>query len=396
MDEELLNTNRNKEPVWVNTEADLTLCCRQWSQADAIAIDTEFERSQTFYPTAGLIQIADGHQCYLIDPLAINDFSSLKNILDNQRIIKVLHSCSEDLEVFSHLLGSAPGPVFDTQIAAAFAGFGFSMGYANLVNAVLGIEIPKDETRSNWLQRPLSQSQLTYAAADVTYLLEVYRILTTKLVTEKRWDWVEEDCQRLVNAVDAQKDIERYYRKVKLAWKLSRKELAVLQALCAWREREARLKNVPRSRVLPDRILWEISRRKPKKAQQLFSIEGIQSRHVKNYGDILLDCVSRIVTGPVSDYPERLPAPLLPAQGARLKALKAKSIVKAEELGIPVEVLVRKKDYEFIIRSGLETSGDYQLSERLKGWRQPVIGDLLLQTAAGFGVTTESDECSAE
>lgn len=162
------------EPIWIEQDTELAELCQRWRQQAAIAVDTEFMRTSTFYPIAGLIQIGDGKGCYLIDPLAIQDFTPLRDLLLDESVTKVLHSCSEDLVVFQRLLGIVPAPLFDTQIAAAFAGYGFSLGYAGLVKAVLNTEIPKEETRSDWLQRPLSVAQLKYAALDVAHMLIVY------------------------------------------------------------------------------------------------------------------------------------------------------------------------------------------------------------------------------
>ncbi|HEY0892485.1 MAG TPA: ribonuclease D, partial [Cellvibrio sp.] len=162
------------EPIWIDQDDQLTELCAVWRKQAAIAVDTEFMRSDTFYPIAGLLQIGDGKGCYLIDPLAIKNLAPLRELMLDTAVTKVLHSCSEDLEVFQRWLGVVPAPLFDTQIAAAFAGLGFSLGYSGLVKNLLTIEIPKDETRSDWLQRPLSVAQLNYAALDVAHMLVVY------------------------------------------------------------------------------------------------------------------------------------------------------------------------------------------------------------------------------
>ena len=160
---------------------DLPDLLTQWSKASHLAIDTEFIRTNTFLAKPGLIQIADQHGVYLIDPLAITDLSGLVSILENPDIIKVMHAMSEDVDLLFHSLGARINRVFDTQIAAAFAGIGASLGYQNLVMQVLNVTLDKGETRSDWLQRPLSDSQLSYAAMDVVYLMKLYEALTPKL-----------------------------------------------------------------------------------------------------------------------------------------------------------------------------------------------------------------------
>ena len=376
------NNSLPTEPIWVDSYAQLQELCQRWRQQAAVAVDTEFMRSQTFYPHAGLLQVGDGRGCYLIDPLAIDDLTPLAELFTDPAVTKVIHACSEDLEVFRHRLGVLPTPLFDTQVAAAFAGYGFSIGYAGLVKAVLGVEVPKGETRSDWMQRPLSQSQLHYAALDVAYLLVVYGKLLQSLKAEQRLDWVKADCVDLLVAAGNNDAVAEAYKKVKLAWKLYPDELSILQQLCLWREAQARERDVPRNRLMRETALWELARTKPTSVNQLLRIDGLPSRIAKNDGDTLIGLIER---GRDADtLPARLPKPLPPEQGDLLKALKARTRQEAETLGLPPEVLVRKKDYEAIVRSGM--AGGFQLPPRLQGWRRAVIGELLLGAARDFAV----------
>ncbi len=181
--------------------------------------------------------MGDGVRAYLIDPLTIDNWQPLASLLENPAVVKVVHACSEDLEVLLRLTGSLPTPLFDTQLAAAYLNLGFSMGYSRLVQEVLGIDLPKGETRSDWLQRPLSETQISYAAEDAVHLAEVFVKLRPKLSDDK-YAWVLEDGAELVANLRREIDPYEVYRDAKLAWKLSRAQLAVLRELCAWREKK--------------------------------------------------------------------------------------------------------------------------------------------------------------
>lgn len=369
------------EPVWIAQDAELSDLCARLRQQAAIAVDTEFMRTDTFYPIAGLIQIGDGKTSYLIDPLAITDFSSLRELMLDEKVVKVLHSCSEDIEVFECLLGEVPSPIFDTQIAAAFAGFGFSLGYAGLVRAVLAIEIPKDETRSDWLQRPLSTSQIKYAALDVAHMLIVYGKLLQILKTSERLQWVKSDCADLVTNARKPDDYTEAYYKVGFAWKLRPLELAILRDLCIWREVESRARDIPRNRLIKEPSLFEMARKQPQDAAHLQRIEDIPSRTLRNDTETLLNIIRTSAASDPATWPTRLDAPLAPSEAPLMKTLKKTVREVAEALNLPPELLIRKKEYEAIVRSGMK-GGTYALPERLLGWRYEVIGKGLLEVIA--------------
>ena len=257
---------------WILDDASLARHCTDWRRLPFVALDTEFMRVDTFYPIAGLVQVGDGERAFLIDPLEIRDWSPFADLLEDPNVVKVLHACSEDLEVFLRLTGSLPVPLFDTQLAAGYLNLGFSMGYSRLVQAVLDIELPKGETRSDWLQRPLSPTQISYAAEDAQHLAEVYRVLQPRLSADKQ-AWVLEDGAELVANLRREIDPDEAYREAKLAWKLSRQQLAVLRALCAWRERQARERNQPRNRIIREHSLWPLARTQPDNLVDLARIE---------------------------------------------------------------------------------------------------------------------------
>lgn len=368
---------------WIRDDASLAEHCAAWQALPFVALDTEFMRVDTFYPIAGLLQVSEGARAYLIDPLCIADWTPFAALLRAPGVVKVLHSCSEDLEVFLRLTGSLPAPLFDTQLAAGYLNLGFSMGYSRLVQALLGIELPKGETRSDWLQRPLSVTQVSYAAEDVLHLAEVYQALTARLSPEKN-AWVLEDGAELVAALGREVDPDQAWREVKLAWKLSRQQLAVLRALCAWREREARARNQPRNRILREHSLWPLARSQPDNLVALARIEDMHPKTVRQDGETLLALIREAAALPPGEWPEALPEPLPVEAAAMLKKLRAIGQREGERLQIVPELMLRKKTLEALLKSGYP-SGPYQLPESLRGWRRELMGQALLDCLAAEG-----------
>lgn len=387
-----------EHPVhWVASDQRLAELCADWQQLDMVAVDTEFMRSVTYYPQPALVQINDGCGNYLIDPLAISDFSPLTDLLLNPAVVKVLHSCSEDLEVFQTLLKVIPQNIFDTQVAAAFAGYGFSTGYANLVQQVLQVELPKGETRSDWLQRPLSQAQLLYAAIDVEYLLVVARKLRAQLEEMNRLLWVEEDAARVAAALTTSQDADGFYLRIKSAWRLNSQELAILKDLARWREEVAQRRNVPRNRVVKEHVLLSLAQHKPEHVGQLRKYEGMTERVIRADGEAIIQIIRDTLTSDPATWPAPLPKPLSAGATALMKTLKAKIVALAEQLDLAPEILLRKKDYEVLVRAA-RSGQTIVLPENLRGWRQPIIGDLLLQvlTTAEPAPETQGNASAAD
>ena len=368
---------------WIRDDASLAEHCAHWQALPYIAVDTEFMRVDTFYPIAGLLQVGDGISAYLIDPLTISQWQPLAALLENPAVIKVLHACSEDLEVLLRLTGSLPAPLFDTQLAAAYLNLGFSMGYSRLVQEVLGIELPKGETRSDWLQRPLSETQVSYAAEDAVHLAEVFEKLRPQLSDEKA-AWVLEDGAELVAQLRREVDPFELYREAKLAWKLSRAQLAVLRELCAWREREARARNLPRNRIVREQSLWPLARTQPDNLQALARIEDMHPRTVRQDGEFLLDLIKRAGAVKPEQWPAAVAEPLPVEAAALLKQLRAIGQAEAERLNMAPELMLRKKTLEALLKSGYP-AGPYQLPDSLRGWRRERMGPALLESLATAG-----------
>jgi ribonuclease D len=368
---------------WIRDDASLAQHCLEWQSLPFVALDTEFMRVDTFYPIAALLQIGDGARAYLIDPLLINDWRPMCALLENPAVIKVVHACSEDLEVLLRLTGSLPAPLFDTQLAAAYLNLGFSMGYSRLVQEVLGIDLPKGETRSDWLQRPLSETQISYAAEDAVHLAEVYSILQPKLSEEKH-AWLLDDGAELVANLRRETDPDELYREAKLAWKLSCSQLAVLRELCAWREREARARNLPRNRVIREHSLWPLAKTQPDNLSALAKIEDIHPKTVRQDGEFLIELIKKSASLPREQWPQALPEPLPIEAATVLKTLRVIGQQQAERLNMAPELMLRKKTLEALLKSGYP-NGPYQLPDSLRGWRRELMGQALLDSLASAG-----------
>lgn len=366
---------------YVVSTDDLAAATRNLGGAKAIAVDTEFARFNTYYPMVGLIQLYDGERCYLVDPLAVGDLSPLGELLANPGVLKVLHACSEDMEVFQHCLGLAPAPVFDTQIASAALGVGFSVSYQALVERYLGVALPKLETRSDWRQRPLSDSQLEYAALDVIHLLQVYRKQSGELDGTPKAAWIEAESRRLGQGIPTIASPEESYLRVKGLWRLDRKQLNVLKALCAWREVKARKENVPRNVLVDQKALFAIARGRLTGRDELRTVAQMKPRQVRKYGDEILFLQAEARRVPEQECPERVPKPDAPVSGELMDKLKGVVQERAAALSVAPELLTTRRHLEKLLRSGDEAGG-FRLPAELTGWRESAVGAALLAALA--------------
>ena len=347
--------------------------------SEVVAVDTEFMRRNTFFPQVALVQLCFGDQALLLDPLAIQDPSPLVDLLTDPAVVKVLHSASEDLEVFQHWLGVLPQPLFDTQRAAALLDMGFGLGYSALVNMICEQELPKGETRSDWLQRPLTDSQCEYAAQDVAWLLPVWAELDRRCAEQGKTDWVLADGR---DAIEAQGAVGYdYLKRIRNAWKLSPRQLAALIAVCSWREDTARRRDKPRGWIIDDQACLQLAQFDPRTPAELASKVDLAPAVLRRNGDELLQLLATQRALPESALPDRLPGPLNPAQRQQLKKLKNRVRVLAEEMEVAPEVLLQNKDYELQLR---EASGhNVDPPPRWQGWRKEVVLAPLRQSLAG-------------
>ena len=379
-----------KIPVAVNftlidTDAGLAECCLRWKEGEALALDTEFMRVSTFYPKVGLIQIADANLITLIDPLQINNWQPFSELMLAPGLVKIFHSCSEDLLVFFAFLKLLPFPVFDTQIASAFLNGGLSLSYQNLVKKAFDIELPKAETRSDWLQRPLTSEQLDYAALDVAFLYRTWQTQTKALQDVGREQWVKEDCARVLQQYECEftEEFAEYYLNFKSGWQLGPQQLLALKRLVEWREQRARKRDKPRSWIIKDNAIFAMAADMVSSKSQLATLEDVSDNFIRYEGDMVLDIVREASTAPVEDCPLPIARPLTSAQKTRLKNAQELIEKKAAQLNFPPEILGRKRTLLALLYAVQQQhdegeGSNIKLPDELRGWRGPLLLDDLI------------------
>lgn len=367
---------------WIATNEQLAEVCLAARKAKAVALDTEFIRTRTYYPKLGLIQLFDGEQVSLIDPTTISDFSPFVALLADQKIVKVLHACSEDLEVFEHQFNQLPEPMLDTQIMAGFAGVGISMGFAKLVAHYLGIELDKGASRTDWLARPLTEQQLQYAAADVWYLLPIYEKLTAAFENSSWKTAVEQECAALLAKRKIIEDKSKAYKNINNAWRLNNQELAVLQVLAKWRIEEAEKRNLALNFVIKEEHLFQIAKLQPKHTSQL--LEFMHPNEVRIHGKKLLWLVEQGKAVLPENQP-KLITRLVDEKGYKYSLQKmSQKLAEIQPLDLAPELIASKRQLNQLFKWLIDGKPQEKMPELLTGWRKPFGAQL-------FAVLTKID-----
>ncbi|MDE2448464.1 MAG: ribonuclease D [Gammaproteobacteria bacterium] len=335
----------------------------------SIGLDTEFLRERTYRAELCLIQVSVGDDAVCVDPIAVSGLEALAGPLTAAGVVKVMHASRQDLEVLLPAVGLVQ-PVFDTQIAAALAGFAAQVGYAELVRRLLGIELAKTHTRTDWSRRPLSPEQIEYARDDVRHLIPLKLALEERLEPLGRLPWLTEELAGLADAGALATDPQDAWRRVKGLRDLDPARERLARALAAWRERRAVERNRPRGWILDDAALREVVMRVPRSLTALEAITEVPAGVVRHCGGELLACIG---AAKVPDPPPAVNARQRPdpTKSALVKKLGAVNQAAAAELGLSPEVLATRRDLERLV------DGDQGIAA-LRGWRRPVIGEKLL------------------
>ncbi len=362
--------------ILVESHSQLDSFCQSIADQTLIAVDTEFFRETTYYAELALVQIAAGEDTACIDVLAFDAREQLADLLLNPAIGKIFHSCGQDMEVLYQYLGALPVPVLDTQIAAAFLGEADQIGYANLIEQKLGHVLDKSQTRTNWLQRPLSVKQLEYAADDVRYLIELYDMLLAELDSKNRTEWFLQDCAALSTGAERfEPDFDTCWKRVRGTQRLSGQQLAIVDQIARWREQLAIEKNLTRRKVLRDEPIIELATSPPDSEQALAGMR-LPRDIIQNHSAELYRAIQTGSSAPAETWPENPTKKPDAAYKTLLKQLQDFVNQQAGTLGIAPSMLCSRKELEKLI------AGQRELNV-LKGWRKACLGDALLSRLNG-------------
>ncbi|MFO7602816.1 MAG: ribonuclease D [Gammaproteobacteria bacterium] len=361
----------------ITSNEQLVTLCQRLRGASVLALDTEFIREKTYYPKLCLIQIATPECVACIDPLSISQMQPLWDLLLNPDCLKVLHAARQDLEIFYHLFGEVPQPVFDTQLVATVLGYGEQVGYGNLIKKVLDVDLNKGHARTDWMQRPLSQEQLDYAADDVRYLIQAYPVLVATLEKLKRSDWLKEDFNELVQSALYDVELDQVWQRVSGTTRLKGVQLAILQQLAAWREQEAKTRDKPRKWILADDMLVSLAQHPPRDKAQLQRLRGLSDNLIHRHGDELLRLIKAGQAVPREQWPSlKFKSRLSVEQEALADSVMALIRLRATQNQITATLLATRKDVDGLIQ------GDPTVS-LLHGWRAALAGQDVLAYLEG-------------
>ncbi|ECT8247646.1 ribonuclease D [Salmonella enterica subsp. enterica serovar Kentucky] len=366
----------------IETDDALASLCEAVRACPAIALDTEFVRTRTYYPQLGLNQLFDGANVALIDPLGISDWSPLKAVLRDTEITKFLHAGSEDLEVFLNAFGELPEPLIDTQILAAFCGRPLSWGFAAMVEEYTGVALDKSESRTDWLARPLSERQCEYAAADVWYLLPIAKKL---MIETEAAGWLPaalDECRLMQQRRQEIQAPEEAWRDITNAWQLRTRQLACLQLLADWRLRKARERDMAVNFVVREENLWAVARYMPGSLGELDSL-GLSGSEIRFHGKTLISLVAKAQALPE----EALPEPLLnlmdmPGYRKAFKAIKALVAEVSASHHVSGELLASRRQINQLLNWHWKLKPQNGQPELISGWRAELMAEkltLLLQ-----------------
>jgi ribonuclease D len=363
----------------ITITSELQAFCKRAETQPYITVDTEFIRESTYWPQLCLIQVGLAEEAVAIDPLAENiDLSSFLELLQNANVTKVFHSGRQDIEIFYHLTGKIPNPIFDTQIAAMVCGFGDSVAYDALVQKYAKVSIDKSSRYTHWAQRPLTEKQLKYALGDVIHLRVIYEQLIKKITDDDRFHWLEEELSILKDPATYAMDPYSMWQKIRVR-SAKPHMLAILREIAAWREITAQSRNVPRTRVLRDEVMLELGASAPTSVEDLGRMRGIPSFFLKGKeAQTILSLIEKALALPLEDCPQvKRGEESPPGATALVEMLRLLLKIKSEKYHVAQKLIATTTDLEEIARSLTPTS------LALEGWRFEIFGKSALALKEG-------------
>jgi ribonuclease D len=372
---------------YIRTAAELQSLARELQGAPLLALDTEFVREYQYYPQLEIVQLATPEIQAIVDYRATGTLEPLAGILADPETLKVFHAGSQDLEIFFNLSGTVPAPLFDTQVAAAMVGLGTQVGYARLVESLLGRTLTKSETLTDWARRPLSPAQIDYALDDVRYLLAVYEELSARLKKMGRDQWLEDEWAAMADpAAYRRVSPQEAYRRVQGANRLKPRELAILREVAAWREQEAARRDRVPTHIVRDNLMIELARRAPATTAQLKDIRGLHPREIERQGEAILQAIHKGQSLPRDQWPRQPDRNELSEQESSLVALmQAWLRARAAEADIAPSYLASAADLKELVASEPQ---ERETLEVLRGWRRRLVGADLLALIEGRAYLT--------
>ena len=364
--------------LFITDQAELDAFVARAGSSSVLAIDTEFLREKTYFAKLCLLQMATDEEVVIVDPFAVDDLGVLAPLLSDPTIMKLFHAGTQDIEILYRAVGVVPRPIFDTQVAAALLGHTLQIGYAALVHAICGITLKKTDSFTDWSRRPLSASQLEYAADDVIYLPRIYEVMRARLEERGRLHWLDEDFELLSDEGSYESDPRERYKRLKRVNQLSRKQMAAARELAAWREEMAKKRDIPRKWVLTDEQIVEACKREARTIDDLFMVRGIREHTSTRDARAAIECVKKGLQSPPESWPTVYrPSKNEPNVDGAVDLMGALVRLRAKENDIALQTLASHDDLAKVAR------GHTDEVAVMRGWRRSIVGDELLELLEG-------------
>jgi len=370
--------------TYIDSANALIEACNELEKSSVLCVDTEFHREKTYYAQFALLQISSREQCYVIDPTSLSDLTPVWKLMHNPNILKVFHAARQDLEIILLESGALPLPLFDTQVAAALLGYGQQIGFGNLVQRILKKALPKGESFSDWLARPLTPKQLAYAADDVIYLMPIFQHLNDQLQAKGRRTWLDEEQETLCEEQTYLIDKQEVFWRVKGVNKLKPRHLAILRELAAWRETETQQRNMPRRRLMGDETLLEMAKRDSLTTDTMQRMRGLTDGTIRRFGSVIVAAWEKGRNCPEDQWPKLHPRHHhAPGTDLRQELLDTLLRLRSEEEAIASNILASQSELGELASWGYKRQGEPPKLSLLHGWRRELVGKDMLKLLNG-------------